>query len=53
MTAPNIAEKVWRGTPNQSAQAPYSVDSSMSTSPTSKKTALIGRDVVAGTGYSS
>src|SRR5664280_309060 len=39
MTAPNIAEKVCRGTPSQSAQLPYSVVSSMRVSPTSKNTA--------------
>src|SRR5215218_6361253 len=39
MTAPNMAEKVCRGTPSQSAHAPYSVDSSMSVSPMSKTTA--------------
>src|SRR5664280_976050 len=39
MTAPNIAEKVCRGTPSQSAQLPYSVLSSMRVSPTSKNTA--------------
>lgn len=41
MTAPNTAEKVCRGTPNQSAHLPYSRDSSTRTSPTSKTTALI------------
>src|SRR6266540_1171443 len=39
MTAPNMAEKVWRGTPSQSAQVPYSVVSFISVSPTSKTTA--------------
>src|SRR5664280_3505277 len=39
MTAPNIAEKVCRGTPSQSAQLPYSVVSLMRVSPTSKNTA--------------
>src|SRR6266571_2677831 len=39
MTAPNMAEKVWRGMPSQSAQVPYSVVSLISVSPTSKTTA--------------
>src|SRR6266498_2647437 len=39
MTAPNMAEKVCRGTPSQSAQVPYSVVSSISVSPTSNTTA--------------
>jgi hypothetical protein len=42
MTAPNMAAKVCRGMPNQSAQAPYSRVSSMRTSPTSNQTARIG-----------
>src|SRR4051812_42881042 len=41
MTAPNTAENVWRGIPSQSAQVPYSRDSSTSVSPTSKNTAVI------------
>src|SRR5215471_16774432 len=41
MVAPNTAEKVWRGTPSQSAQVPYSRVSLTKTSPTSKTTARI------------
>src|SRR4051812_36607198 len=41
MTAPNIAWKVCRGTPSQSAQVPYSLVSSTRHSPTSKTTARI------------
>src|SRR3954451_9972781 len=43
MTAPNMAEKVCLGTPSQSAHDPYSVVSSIRTSPTSKTTAVIRR----------
>ncbi|TML02363.1 MAG: EthD family reductase [Actinobacteria bacterium] len=39
MMAPNIAMKVNRGTPSQSAQAAHTRDSSISVSPTSKNTA--------------
>src|ERR671928_1486593 len=42
MTAPNIAEKVCRGMPSQSAQVPYSRVSLIRTSPTSNQTARIG-----------
>ena len=43
MIAPKTAEKVWRGTPSQSAQVPYSRDSSTMVSPTSKNTLVITR----------
>jgi hypothetical protein len=41
MIAPNTAEKVWRGTPSQSAHVPYSLVSFTRHSPTSNMTALI------------
>lgn len=40
VTAPNTAEKVWRGTPIQSAHAPHSRESSSNVSPTSNTTAV-------------
>jgi hypothetical protein len=39
VTAPSNAEKVWRGTPIQSAHAPHSRESSSKVSPTSNTTA--------------
>src|SRR3954465_4916193 len=46
MTAPKTAENVCRGTPSQSAQVPYSRDSSTIVSPTSKNTAVITRSIL-------
>ena len=41
ITAPKMAEKVWMGTPSQSAQESYSRGSSNTVSPTSNTTVRI------------